>query len=176
MRMQAALLTVALQPDGWKVAEAYQLARLELLQWKLKERLRRRKGVGAAGTLRRFPIKKTEKAGEQEQPLAHQRDGIVAHQLSVQEIIVCADSLHLCDETIGGEALVCGAGKDEALERAKIYRVRWHAGVGDWLALWCLTHGADMADCAVQEDSIDALGVALRDTYRQVLPFLIEKA
>src|SRR5437763_3439555 len=176
MSMQPVLLSFPLQPDRWEVAQANQLLAFELLKGKFEKRLCGCKSIRPARTLRRFPVKESKVAGKQEQPLAHKRDGVVAHQLSVQEIVVCAYTLHLCDEAICGEALVCGAGKDEALKRTKVDRVRWHSGVEDCLALRRLTHGADVANCAIQEDAVNALSVALRNTYRQVLAVFIEKA
>src|SRR5678815_2377058 len=66
------------------------------------------------------------------------------------------------------------AGKDEALKAFEIDRVGRHRGVECARAARRLTHRAGVAGGAVEEDTIDSLGVALGNADRQVFARLVE--
>ena len=129
MRVKVFLFTRSLQPDGRKIAKANQLARFEFFQWKFEKCFGRVKRVGAARACVRFPISETEMTFEHEQAFAHERDRVIAHEKSVDEIVLAANRLHFGYHLRRVKALICCAGKNEAFEALEIDGVRRHARI-----------------------------------------------
>ena len=161
MRAQLHFFALSLEPDGGEIAETDQLFRRQFLQRKFKQRFRGSESVGAARALIRLPIEIAEMAAEHDEALAHEGQRVETHDHAIDEIVVAADGFDLGQDAIGGEALIERAGEDETLEGAEIDGVRRHPGVKRARFLGRLTHGADVADRAIEENTIDALRVAL---------------
>jgi len=85
----------ALQPDRGQITEADQLAGFQFFERKFQERFRWVEGVGAARACVRFPIAEAEMAFQREQSFAHERNGVIAQDESIDQIIFGTDSLHL---------------------------------------------------------------------------------
>src|SRR5262249_3564846 len=121
------LYAQSLQRDGLKIAKANQFARFEFFQRKFEKCFGRVKRVGAARAGVRFPISETEMTFEHEQAFAHERDRIIAHQKSIDEIVLAADRLHLRHHPRSVKPLIRCARKNETLEALEIDGVRRHA-------------------------------------------------
>ena len=158
--MKVFLFAQTLQPDGRKIAKANQLARFKFFQWKFEKCFGRVKRVGATRACIGFPISETEMTFEHEQAFAHERDRVIAHEKSVDEIVLAANRLHLSHHPRSVEPLIRCAVKNEALERLKIDRVRRHAGVNTARTLRRFAHATSVTNRAVQENAINSLRVA----------------
>ena len=100
MRVQMTFLALALQPDGWEIAETHQLARFQLFQRKFQKRFRRIKRVRATRARVWLPLHKAKMALQHDQPLAHQRNCVVAQKEAIDQIVFAANRFHLAHEPV----------------------------------------------------------------------------
>ena len=143
------LFAQALQPDRWQIAEPNQLSRFQLFQRKFQKCFGGIKRVGAAGACVRFPVGKTEMTFQHEQSLAHERDRVIAHEKSIDEIVSAADRFNLGHHPWSVEALVGCACENETLESLQIDGVRRHASVDDGASLRRFAHGTSVTNRAI---------------------------
>ncbi len=176
MQLHLAIAPRTLQPNRGQVADADNLARLHFLERIIHQRLGRIEGVGPARSFVGLPLDEAEAILQHQEPLAHERDRVVAHDRLVEQIVFAPERVHLAHEAVGVETRVGRAVKNEALETFEIDRVGRHPGVKRARALRRLADGAGMAGGAIQKDAIDPLGVALGDADRQIPARLVNEA